>query len=201
MWEELIACAMCAEPCIHPYLYVTLSPHHRHWFILFCRIQECKHTFCLRCLQKWFAECLHKDLQHVNLPDHLAAQRNLPTPLKCWRSSTTQGWSMVDYHIPVPCAMLKYGINRRRIKPWHMWSQHLQLHSVPLWMSLLTMMLGAMSAMFGLGYLLSTTPSEGHKNEIGVNENTTAQHLLLGSLLPVVISLFGNSELDALALR
>ncbi|KIM59657.1 hypothetical protein SCLCIDRAFT_27199 [Scleroderma citrinum Foug A] len=38
-WEELIACDMCAELCIHP-----------------CLIQECKHMFCLRCLQKWFAD-------------------------------------------------------------------------------------------------------------------------------------------------
>ncbi|KAI5999732.1 hypothetical protein EDC04DRAFT_2612169 [Pisolithus marmoratus] len=60
-WEESILCAMCREPCIHPYL-----------------IQECKHMFCLACLQQWFAECLHKDLEHVDLPPHLEAQRDPP---------------------------------------------------------------------------------------------------------------------------
>ncbi|KAI6008501.1 hypothetical protein EDC04DRAFT_2907112 [Pisolithus marmoratus] len=35
-WEESILCAMCREPCTCPYL-----------------IQECKHMFCLACLQQW----------------------------------------------------------------------------------------------------------------------------------------------------
>ena len=41
----------------------------------------------------------------------------------------------------------------------------------------------------------------GHKSEMGVSERTTVRHLLLSSSLPAVISLFGNSELDALAPR
>ncbi|KAI6007110.1 hypothetical protein EDD15DRAFT_2358232 [Pisolithus albus] len=60
-WEESILCAMCREPCIHPYL-----------------IQECKHTFCLACLQQWFAECLRKDLERVDLPPRLEARRDPP---------------------------------------------------------------------------------------------------------------------------
>ncbi|KAI6004757.1 hypothetical protein EDD15DRAFT_2359549 [Pisolithus albus] len=60
-WEESILCAMCREPCTRPYL-----------------IQECKHMFCLACLQQWFAECLRKDLESVDLPPRLEARRDPP---------------------------------------------------------------------------------------------------------------------------
>ncbi|KAI6104834.1 hypothetical protein EDD16DRAFT_1524586 [Pisolithus croceorrhizus] len=60
-WEESITCGMCKDPCTRPYL-----------------IQECKHMFCLECLQQWFNECLHKDLEDVRLPAHLEPRRNLP---------------------------------------------------------------------------------------------------------------------------
>ncbi|KAI5980381.1 hypothetical protein EDC04DRAFT_2918358 [Pisolithus marmoratus] len=60
-WEESILCAMCREPCTCPYL-----------------IQECKHMFCLACLQRWFAECLHKDLERVDLPPRLEDRRDPP---------------------------------------------------------------------------------------------------------------------------
>ncbi|KAI5990707.1 hypothetical protein EDC04DRAFT_2911850 [Pisolithus marmoratus] len=64
-WEESILCAMCREPCTCPYL-----------------IQECKHMFCLACLQWWFAECLHKDLECVDLPPQLEDRRDPPYTAK-----------------------------------------------------------------------------------------------------------------------
>ncbi|KAI5994177.1 hypothetical protein EDD15DRAFT_2366801 [Pisolithus albus] len=60
-WEESITCGMCKDPCTRPYL-----------------IQECKHMFCLECLQQWFNKCLRKDLEGVDLPAHLEPQRNPP---------------------------------------------------------------------------------------------------------------------------
>ena len=86
----------------------TFTADHR-WFILFCRIHECKHMFCLKCLQKWFAECLRKDLRHVNLPDHLVAQRN---PL--YTSQTLEEF----YEAGVIYSGLPYTCPLCRVKVW-----------------------------------------------------------------------------------
>ncbi|KAI6114572.1 hypothetical protein EDD16DRAFT_1112047 [Pisolithus croceorrhizus] len=82
-WEESIICGMCREPCAHPYL-----------------IQECMHMFCLECLQQWFTECLRKDLEYVDLPTHLEAQRDPPYSAQALEEFATSGYIGLSFTCP-----------------------------------------------------------------------------------------------------
>ncbi|KAI6045859.1 hypothetical protein EDC04DRAFT_2888452 [Pisolithus marmoratus] len=69
-------------------------------------IQECKHMFCLACLQWWFAECLHKDLECVDLPPHLEDRRDPPYTAETLEEFYAIGvaYAGLSYTCPFCCA-------------------------------------------------------------------------------------------------
>ncbi|KAI6135270.1 hypothetical protein EDD17DRAFT_1517477 [Pisolithus thermaeus] len=55
-----------------------------------CRTWE--ESIICECLQQWFTECLCKDLEYVDLPTHLEAQRDPPYSAQVLEEFTTSGF-------------------------------------------------------------------------------------------------------------